>query len=206
MSEREIDHGENEGLVVDTRLLFDPFRQIIVAYNQRGTINNYDLKRFFCKIINVRGLRFDIILNKNAFNRVGKLDVVKSICYTVASPTNFKEFRDDTQSENADLKFANSISGESMKVVVKSGHLSKKTIFEKFSDMLVSDSLDVKNAKVEGISNGSLEVIDLIKNKLEYKSSISYKDTLDDKAIYGFLNEAYSFHFDYLKKIFKITC
>ncbi|HEP2887621.1 TPA: hypothetical protein VCI88_001561, partial [Streptococcus pyogenes] len=27
---REIEHGDNEGLVVDTRLLFDPFRQILV--------------------------------------------------------------------------------------------------------------------------------------------------------------------------------
>ena len=50
---REVEHGENEGLVVDTRLLFDPFRQIIVVYNQRGTINNRDLQRFFSKIIEI---------------------------------------------------------------------------------------------------------------------------------------------------------
>ncbi|HHJ9685556.1 TPA: hypothetical protein ACQN3N_001791, partial [Streptococcus pyogenes] len=74
-------------------------------------------------------MKFDIILNSDAFKRVGKLDVVNSISYTVASPTNFKEFRDDTQSENADLKFANSMLGESMQVVIKSNHLSKKNIF-----------------------------------------------------------------------------
>ncbi|HHL9843456.1 TPA: hypothetical protein ACRBS1_001753, partial [Streptococcus pyogenes] len=189
---REIEHGDNEGLVVDTRLLFDPFRQILVVYNQRGTINNYDLRRFFCQIIGVRGLKFDIILNSDAFKRVGKLDVVNSISYTVASPTNFKEFRDDTQSENADLKFANSMLGESMQVVIKSNHLSKKNIFDKFSDMLVNDSVNVKNAKVEGLTDGHPELIDLIKNKLEYKGTIFYENTLDDEAVYAFLNTAYS--------------
>lgn len=199
---REIEHGENEGLVVDTRLIFDPFRQIIVVYNQRGTINNNDLKRFFCKVINVRGLKFEIILNSEAFNRLANLDVAQSITYTIASPDNFRSFRDDSRSENGDLKFANALSGESMKITISSSSLTKRKLREKISEIFSNENLNVKTAKVEGLKDGVYEPIDLVKNKLQYSGYIQYEDILDDHAIYAFLNTAYYHHFDYLRRMY----
>lgn len=199
---REIEHGENEGLVVDTRLIFDPFRQIIVVYNQRGTINNYDLKRFFCKVINVRGLKFEIILNSEAFDRLDNLDVAQSITYTIASPDNFRSFRDDSRSENGDLKFANALSGESMKITISSSSLTKRKLREKISEIFSNENLNVKTAKVEGLKDGVYEPIDLIKNKLQYSGYIQYEDILDDHAIYAFLNKAYYHHIEYLRRMY----
>ncbi|KKF56973.1 hypothetical protein [Streptococcus uberis] len=199
---REIEHGENEGLVVDTRLIFDPFRQIIVVYNQRGTINNHDLARFFCKVIDVRGLRFEIILNAEAFNRLDNLDVAQSVTYTIASPDNFKSFRDDSRSENGDLKFASALSGESMKITISSASLTKRKLWEKISGILSNENLKVTTAKVAGLKDGIFEPIDLIKNKLLYSGNIQYENTLDDRAIYAFLNTAYYYHFEYLKRMY----
>ncbi|NQG98126.1 hypothetical protein HO675_08540 [Streptococcus suis] len=201
---REVEHGENEGLVVDTRVLFDPFRQIIVVYNQRGTINNYDLQRFFCKIIEVRGLKFDIILNKEAMSRLDNLDVIKSISYTVASPDNFKTYRDDDRSESGDFKFANSISGESMKVTIASSSLTKVGIKDKIKELFSDGTLKVTSATVDGWNDGIQEPIDLIRNKLKYNGSINYKEVIDDKAVYGFLTAAYDYHYGYLKSIYNV--
>lgn len=201
---REVEHGENEGLVVDTRLLFDPFRQIIVVYNQRGTINNRDLQRFFSKIIEVRGLKFEIILNQKAMKRLDHLDVVKSVSYTVASPDNFKAYRDDNRTESGDFKFANSISGESIKITIKSESLAKEGIKDKIQKLLSDGSLKVTTATVDGWSNGVEEPIDLIKNKLKYKGVISYEKVMDDKAVYGFLNTAYNYYYEYLKSIYNV--
>lgn len=201
---REVEHGENEGLVVDTRVLFDPFRQIIVVYNQRGTINNHDLQRFFRKIIEVRGLKFDIILNKEAMKRLDHLDVVKSISYTVASPDNFKTYRDDDRSENGDFKFANSISGESIKVTIASSGLTKSGIIDKIKELFSDGNLNVTSATVDGWSDGVQEPIDLIRNKLKYNGLINYEEVIDDRAIYGFLIAAYYYHYEYLKSIYNV--
>ncbi|HEL2203249.1 TPA: hypothetical protein TZE22_000549 [Streptococcus suis] len=201
---REVEHGENEGLVVDTRVLFDPFRQIIVVYNQRGTINNYDLQRFFCKIIEVRGLKFDIILNKEAMRRLDNLDVIKSISYTVASPDNFKTYRDDDRSESGDFKFANSISGESMKVTIASSSLTKVGIKDKIKELFSDGNLKVTSATVDGWNDGIQEPIDLIRNKLKYNGLINYEEVMDDKAVYGFLTAAYDYHYEYLKSIYNV--
>ncbi|HEP1411054.1 TPA: hypothetical protein VB440_001552 [Streptococcus pyogenes] len=199
---REVEHGENEGLVVETRLIFDPFRQVIVVYNQRGTINNHDLKRFFCKIINVRGLRFEIILNAEAFNRLDNLDVAQSITYTIASPDNFRSFRNDSRSENGDLKFASALSGELMKITINSASLTKRKLKEKISGIFSNENLNVTTAKIEGLKDGIFEPIDLIKNKLLYSGNIQYESTLDDRAIYAFLNTAYYYHLKYLKRMY----
>ncbi|MGQ7688142.1 hypothetical protein ACTGUM_01410 [Streptococcus suis] len=201
---REVEHGENEGLVVDTRVLFDPFRQIIIVYNQRGTINNYDLQRFFCKIIEVRGLKFDIILNKEAMRRLDNLDVIKSISYTVASPDNFKTYRDDDRSESGDFKFANSISGESMKVTIASSSLTKVGIKDKIKELFSDGNLEVRSATVDGWNDGIQEPIDLIRNKLKYIGWINYEQVMDDEAVYGFLTTAYDCHYDYLKSIYNV--
>ncbi|QWV87430.1 hypothetical protein KQ224_04970 [Streptococcus parasuis] len=201
---REVEHGENEGLVVDTRVLFDPFRQIIIVYNQRGTINNYDLQRFFCKIIGVRGLKFDIILNKEAMRRLDNLDVIKSISYTVASPDNFKTYRDDDRSESGDFKFANSISGESMKVTIASSSLTKVGIKDKIKELFSDGNLEVRSATVDGWNDGIQEPIDLIRNKLKYIGWINYEQVMDDEAVYGFLTTAYDCHYDYLKSIYNV--
>lgn len=204
LRKREVEHGENEGLVVETRLLFDPFRQIIVIYNQRGTINNSDLRRFFCKMIDVKGLKFDIILNKKAMKRLNDLDVVKSISYTVASPDNFEAYRNDNRTESGDFKFANSISGESIKVTIKSEGLAKVGIIDKVKKLLSDNSLNVTTATVDGWCNGIEEPIDLIKNKLKYNGNINYEKVMDDKAIYGFLNAAYDYHYEYLKSSYNV--
>ncbi len=201
---REVEHGENEGLVVDTRVLFDPFRQIIIVYNQRGTINNYDLQRFFCKIIEVRGLKFDIILNKEAMRRLDNLDVIKSISYTVASPDNFKTYRDDDRSESGDFRFANSISGESMKVTIASSSLTKVGIKDKIKELFSDGNLEVRSATVDGWNDGIQEPIDLIRNKLKYIGWINYEQVMDDEAVYGFLTTAYDYHYDYLKSIYNV--
>ena len=201
---REVEHGENEGLVVDTRVLFDPLRQIIIVYNQRGTINNYDLQRFFCKIIEVRGLKFDIILNKEAMRRLDNLDVIKSISYTVASPDNFKTYRDDDRSESGDFKFANSISGESMKVTIASSSLTKVGIKDKIKELFSDGNLKVTSATVDGWNDGIQEPIDLIRNKLKYNGLINYEQVMDDEAVYGFLTTAYYYHYEYLKSIYNV--
>ena len=203
---REIEHSENEGIVADTRLIFDPFRNILAVYVQRGTINTSDLRKFICNLVDKKGIQFQIILNENGYKRIDKLDIVNKISYKVASPDNFKSYGDESRSEFADFKFARSFEGSELAIALSADQLEKATIKSKVKDLLsFSDDLAVKALKVDGIVNGVEDTIDLIKNRLIYSGDIEYSEDIDDKAAYGLLNKAYDTYHTYLKKIYKVV-
>lgn len=201
---REIDHDENEGIVVDTQILFDPFRNILGVYARRGTINTYDLRRFICKLVNVKGVQFEIILNKNGYLRLDKLDIIDSISYKVASPDNFKSYKDDSRAEFGDFKFAKEAKGNELYVVLKSNQLSKPSVIKKAKDILSGTDVEVKALTVDGIADGVADSIDLIKNKLFYSGDIEFEKEIDDKAAYGLLNKAFDKYHPYFKEKFSI--
>lgn len=202
---REIEHEENEGIVADTQIIFDPFRNILAVYARRGTINTYDLRRFICKLVDVKGLQFEIILNKDGYNRIENLDIVDQISYKVVSPDNFKSYKDDTRDEFGDFKFAKQFQGEELFVVLKSNQLSKPSIKKKVKDLMTVDNIEIKALKVDGIADGVTDSIDLIKNKLYYSGKIFFEKEIDDQAAYGLLNTAFDVHYDFLKTKFKIS-
>lgn len=202
---REIEHSKDEGIVVDTRIAFDPFRNILAVYAQRGTINNYYLRRFICNLVGKRGIQFQIILNEDGYKRIDKLDIVNQIAYKVASPNNFLAYANESRDELADLKFAREVKGTELAIVLKSEQLEEKKIKSKIKSLLSSSSgMDVKSLKVEGIADGVEDTIDLIKNRLIYEGSIIFADEIDDRAAYGLLNKAYDKYYNYIKKTFQI--
>lgn len=188
---RPIEHTETEGLVLDARLIFDPFREIIGIYSQRGTISTNNIRRFLCELVNVIGLRFEIILNENGYNRLNRLDIVKEISYKIASPNNFENYADTDRSELQDMKYANEVSAEEIYVVLKSDQLQKESIIRKVRSITENAERNIKALKVDGIVDGIEDTIDLIRNKLVYDGDIEYEDEIDDRAAYGFLNQAY---------------
>lgn len=188
---RPIEHTESEGLVLDLRLIFDPFREIIGIYSQKGTISTNNLRRFLCKLVDVVGLKFEIILNENGYNRLNRLDIVNEISYKIASPNNFENYADTDRSELQDMKYANEVSAEELYVVLKSDELQKESIIRKVRSITENGERNVKALKIDGITDGVQDTIDLIKNKLVYDDFIEYADEIDDHAAYGFLNQAY---------------
>lgn len=188
---RPIEHTESEGLVLDLRLIFDPFREIIGIYSQKGTISTNNLRRFLCKLVDVVGLKFEIILNENGYNRLNRLDIVNEISYKIASPNNFENYADTDRSELQDMKYANEVSAEELYVVLKSDELQKESIIRKVKSITENGERNVKALKIDGITDGVQDTIDLIKNKLVYDDFIEYEDEIDDHAAYGFLNQAY---------------
>lgn len=201
---RELEHDSNEGLVVDTRILVEPYGKILAVHNKRGTIGLTDLRRFICKLIDTNGIRLDIILNEEGYEGVKNLDVASKIEYTIASPNNFKAFKDDTRSELYDLNVANSLGGDDMKVSISSKHLKKEKLFDKIRAIFFAgeNEVEVKNFKIEGYVDGDFQVIDMIKNKLIYRGDIEYDEKIgiDDRAVFGLLNKAYDYYSDFLAR------
>lgn len=201
---RQPEHDDNEGLVLDTQIIFDPFRSIIAMYSRKGAISTYNLKRFICNLVDEKGIKLEVILNRDGYARINALSEINQLTYRIASPTKFSAFRDDDRSELADLKFAEKFKSEELSIVLKPTG-SKQSIIQKVRALLYSNEYETKILKVDGINDGVREEVDLIKNKLIYSGTIKYTNLLDDSAIYGFLNRAYSEHYDYLNGMFEIN-
>lgn len=201
---RSVDHGDTEGIVKDAWVIYDPFRSIMLVYSPRGTINTAELKKFNNKIIDTRGVMFEIILNEDGYRRIEALDSVKQLAYKIASPDQFSNFSDENRTEKADLKFAEKMSSDELEIILKADSLSKQDIIRKIRSLFEEKGVEVKKARVDGINDGVLEPIDLIQNKLAFKDSIEYTDKFDDAAAYGFLNTAYDKHHNYLKTTYSI--
>lgn len=202
---RNIEHSDSEGPVVDTRIIFDPFRSVIAIYSQRGTINTADLKRFMCKLVNKRGIMFEIILNKSGYERLDRLDLIDEVTYKVSSPEKFKSFVNENRSELADLQFAKKMSTDEMYITLKSSGLSKTAIKNKIKSLLSNDKIKVESMKIDGLNDGVRDPIDLIKNKLIYKGYLEFEDYVDDEAVYALLNKAYDNNEEYLSSLYKIS-
>lgn len=202
---RTVDQGDAEGLVVDTRIVFDPFRLLLLSYNQRGTINNADLKRFICKLVDVRGIMLEVVLNKDGYNRLNNLDLITEVTYKVASPNKFNAFSDDSRSEHGDLKFAKVMSSDELYITLKSNGLNKRSIVSKVHELFSKEDIEVKSMRVDGINDGVRDPIELIKNKLDYKGFLEFEEVVDDHAVYGLLNKAYDTHEEYLHSIYHVV-
>lgn len=202
---RKIDHGDSEGIVVDSRFIFDPFRNILAVYSKRGTVNRYELRKFICELVNIKGIQFEIILDENGYDRIDKLNIVDRVVYKVASQDNFKGYKDESRSEFGDLKFAKDADGNELKVEIRSGQLKKKKLVEKAREIFASDDIEVKSFNFEGFSDGKHETIDLVKNKLHYWGKMVVEENVDDKAAYGLLNESYDCNYKYFKKSYAIV-
>lgn len=200
---RPIDHEEDEGLVLDTQIIFDPFRAIIAVYSRRGTISTANLKRFICNLVGERGIMLEVILDKDGYDRLKNFTVIDQLIYRVASPTKFDAYRNETRDEFADLRFAENFKSKELFIVLKPTG-NKESLLKKVKNLLSLDKDELKTLKVDGINDGVKDEVDLIKNKLTYRGNIRYKGTLDDQAIYGFLNQSYDEHYEYLRSRFEI--
>lgn len=201
---RSVDHGDSEGIVKDAWVIYDPFRSIMLTYSPRGTINTAELKKFNNKIIDTRGVMFEVILNEDGYRRIEALDSVKQLTYKIASPEQFTNFADENRTEKADLKFAEKMRSDELEIVLKADNLSKHDIIGKLRSLFEEDEVEVKKARVDGINDGFFEPIDLVRNKLAFKDEIEYEEEFDDAAAYGFLNKAYDKHHIYLKTTYSI--
>jgi hypothetical protein len=73
-------------------------------------------------------------------------------------------------------------------------NLTKRRAKKKIDKLLsTSDGLETKKATVKGISDGSLEEIDFIKNRLRYDGDINYdpKKGITIKDNFNFMSWAY---------------
>lgn len=200
-----IEADEFTGPIVDSQIIFDPFRNVIGVLNNRGGVSLSTLKRFISMLIEKKGIKLEIILDEEGIKKIGKLDIATSVSYTVAAPDKFTSFRDDSRSEFGDMAYANFLSGNELKIEVRSEGLKKDNLANKVRALFSSEDVSIKTMKVDGMMDGREETIDLIKNKLVYTGWLTFEEKIKIKDAFDFLTVAYLDKYKYIKKYYSIV-
>lgn len=199
---RNVNQGKNEGVIKDSWIIYDPWKSVMLTYTPRGAVNRYEIKRFLNKLAETRGLSYEAIMSKDGYERFTNFSSINEVTYKLASPDNFKAFKDESRSENKDLQFASEMSSSKLLITLTDDKLSKDLILKKVKEVFANESLKVEKMQIDGINDGVSDHIDFVKNLLVYEGNIEYDNDFNDQAVFGFLNKAYDEHDEYLKKIF----
>ncbi|MFT8411948.1 MAG: hypothetical protein ABF743_11675 [Schleiferilactobacillus perolens] len=184
----------NIGPLVNSPILYDPFRRILLRVRQAGDLTNNQLVRYLKSTFESPGAYLQIILDGQSTSDIDGFDLLTELSYAVASPDNFASFADNDRNEFKDLAAASDMNSQDIKVVMTGPNLTKRRAKKKIDKLLsTSDGLETKKATVKGISDGSLEEIDFIKNRLRYDGDINYdpKKGITIKDNFNFMSWAY---------------
>ncbi|MBM6413523.1 hypothetical protein [Lacticaseibacillus paracasei] len=198
---KQIDDG-NIGPLINSPVLYDPFRRILLRVRQSGDLTNQQLMRFFKRGFNCPGAFLQMILDGQSTTDIDGLDLLLEFSYAVASPDNFSAFANNAQSEFKDLEAASDMNSQTIKVVMMGPDLTKRKAKKKIDELLSTQSgLETKTAVVKGIADGSEKEMDFIKNRLKYDGTINYdsKKGITIKDYFNLLSWAYQQKMNFLK-------
>lgn len=200
---RPLDTKANEGLVVESQYIYDPFRSIIACTRTNGGVSTYFLRRFLNEFASVRGLRFELIPDEKALADIDKITEMSHITYKVAAPNNFTELTDENRDEMADIEYAKYMGGDTLTLTLTATSLNLgraknkvKFLFKK------SDELDVEKLEIQG---EGFEPVDLIEHKMTYDGDVEYDHVITKRNMFNFLSQAYKAMLPLLRKMYRLN-
>lgn len=199
---KPLDTKANEGLVVESQYIYDPFRNIIACTRTNGGVSTYFLRRFLNKFANVRGLRFELIPDEKVLADIDRITEMSHITYKVAAPNNFTELTDDNRDEMADIEYAKYMGGDTLTLTLTATTLNLKRAKNKVKFLFSnSDELDVEKLEIQA---EGFEPVDLIEHKMTYVGDVEYDHIITKRNMFDFLSQAYKIMLPSLRKMYKL--
>lgn len=197
----------NIGPLVNSPILYDPFRRILLRVRQAGDMTNNQVLRYLKKAFDFPGGYLQIILDGQAISDIDNFDMLLELSYAVASPDNFKNFANNNQSEFKDLAYASQLNSRNIRIVMTGPDLTIREAKKKVVKLLSEqEGMETKKVSIKGIADGSDKEIDFIKNRLKYDGGISYdpEKGVTIKDNFNFLAYAYRQKLSFLKDRFNV--
>ncbi|KRM54588.1 hypothetical protein [Lacticaseibacillus sharpeae] len=207
LADNEASEG-NYGPLVNTEVLYDPYRKVLCRTRCTGDLSNALLLRFIKLAFNLRGAKMEVILNQRGVDAIDDFSALKTLRIAVASPNNFLDFADDGRSEYADMRFASSMRGNKYAYVLSGTNLEKHTLKRKLNSLMSEgENFSLETAVIEGENDGIFEPIDLLKNKLTYSGQIIIKngEKITIKHYFRMLEYSFRDKLDFLKAQFEFV-
>lgn len=158
-----------QGLTVDTVVLFCPKTGIVIIPSNRGGISQSDFKQFFYKTVKKKGAKLNIAINNTEIENLKHIDDIKEIEFNISRIVDIEKMKNKNQSTQRDKKMIDKLNADSMKVTYKSSSLNVSETLKQIKNILAKDETkEVKKMIVKGENDGHEQIIDLIANRLIY--------------------------------------
>ncbi|MBJ7695315.1 hypothetical protein C6P08_09160 [Weissella confusa] len=208
LSDEDVDMSKI-GPLVDTQFVIDPFFAVVGMGRTVGGANAWALKQFLQTLFDVRGLKFEIILDEKSQNEINKMSLVQAISFNVASTTDPADFHDSSRDEMGDVKLAKQLKATEYEIKLSATNLDKDGVIEKVKNLFINKDYDhIKSIRVEGLEDGVEVFFDLIRNKLQYRGNMKFDDAVGvtTRNNFDYLSMAYDSKIEFVSsKIAKET-
>ncbi|WP_415429316.1 hypothetical protein ACMVYQ_10450 [Staphylococcus capitis] len=158
-----------QGLTVDTVVLFCPRNGVVIIPSNRGGISQSDFKSFFYKTVKKKGAKLNVAINNTKIDNLKHIDDLKEIEFNISRIVDIDKIKNKNQSTQRDKKMIDKLNADSMKVKYTSKSLDISESLKQIKNILAKDETkEVKKMVIRGENDGHEQIIDLIANRLIY--------------------------------------
>lgn len=165
--------GVDEGPLNDTVFLYDPKTGVLILQRSRGGIYHSNMTNFISSLCHNDDVILKLMIDDKILTKLEKLPVINSIEYAISTPAP-QSMENDGRPLHGDLALLNKINGNKLHLVIgadKDSYLKKASAIRKAKDLL-STKENVTKLIVKGTNNSDLEILDLIKHKVDAKKRV----------------------------------
>lgn len=158
-----------QGLTVDTVVLFCPRYGVVIIPSNRGGISQSDFKSFFYRTVKKKGAKLNVAINNTKIDNLKHIDDLKEIEFNISRIVDVDKIKNKNQSTQRDKKMIDKLNADSMKVKYTSKALDISESLKQIKNILAKDETkEVKKMVIRGENDGHEQIIDLIANRLIY--------------------------------------
>lgn len=160
--------GEDEGLIKDTIILYDPFNGIVSSH-RTNTLSYSQLNRFLVQLTEDEDFDLEVIVDDAVIDKLEKIPGIREIEYSIAAPQRWEKLASN-RSINADLGLGAKLEAGRMKVIItpeRGGFINRDMAVKKVKALLPFVKEEVSVLKVKGNVSEDTDTLDLINGKVE---------------------------------------
>lgn len=172
--------SRDEGLTIDTAIVFNPFNGVVIIPRNRGGVNPNLLLKFFELISRKSGGFLSIIINNTSINNLKNIDSLQSVEFSIKRLIDASKLRNKNRSKRGDRKIIDKLKAKTMKVSFFSDYLSVKDTVNYLKEVISMNNdgnKEVTKMVVNGKNGEDFQVIDLVNDKLIFKDTKVERNT-----------------------------
>ncbi|MED5019320.1 hypothetical protein P9847_18625 [Paenibacillus chibensis] len=165
--------GADEGPIVNTGFAYYPLTNTFVLHRKIGGVNDDKLGIFIRKLIRQTNIvsegftqfKLSILPDLTKIDRFKNAARIKQLEYSFKMPENLKSLKSEKRSILGDMHLANTLGGDTMRVVVRADSLDVSKVTQKVDELLKLGGDFISSLRATTEHNGIEEPLDLLTEK-----------------------------------------
>lgn len=157
-----------QGLTQETVVLFCPSTGIVIIPSNKGGVSGNNLIQFLYKNVKKQGAKLFIAINNTNINNIKHIDLIKDIEMRISRIVDTSKLNNANVSTKKTRKTIEKLNADTMYLTYKSNEMNIDEAVKFIKNTFKPKDTKVEKMIVTGENNGDKQIIDLVKNHLNY--------------------------------------